>query len=158
MCWADSLTLPLLGSIPLLTHRLHRQTAQFSAWLGYIQCNRGLLQKLPFKIALGYLFLLLSAPFTHGQLLSFQSFRACKRKEENPKYENRLVMKVTLDSYAVITVPETKICNLWSDNRIECLKPILAWKTKTYEFLIAHNYSKMSIYFPKVIKRKTSMV
>jgi hypothetical protein len=60
---------------------------QFTAQSVYDQGYRGLLQKPPFKIILGYLFPLPSAPFPHRELLSQLSSKDLEDEEEgkNPK-------------------------------------------------------------------------
>ena len=76
-----------------------------------------MLQKLPFGMLLGYLFLLPSTPFIHGQHLSSFSSKVLENEKGRKKTKNveaKLGMKVTLESYTVTIFPKTRIviCDL----------------------------------------------
>lgn len=89
--WMDSLTLTLPADL---------QVTQVVDPVTFIARSCSVHQKPPFRILLGYLFLLPSTPFIHGQHLSSFSSKALENEEGRKKttsVEDKLSMKVTLE-------------------------------------------------------------
>jgi len=106
--WTDSLTLTLPADL---------QVTQVVDPGTCIARSCSVLQKLPFRILLGYLFLLPSTPFIHGQHLSSFSSKVLgneKGRKKTTSVKDKLSMKVTLESYTVTIFPKTRIviCDL----------------------------------------------
>ena len=106
--WTDSLTLTLPADL---------QVTQVVDPVTCIARSCSVLQKLPFRILLGYLFLLPYTPFIHGQHLSSFSSKVLgneKGRKKTTSVKDKLSMKVTLESYTVTIFPKTRIviCDL----------------------------------------------